>query len=230
MPAPEASSAPTPERGPDAGGVLLAAALTLTAGFVDAVAFLGLGGVFASFMSGDTTRLAVGLAAGAPGEAVLYASVVALFVTGAALGRALAVGSSPLRRSAVLALVGLLLGGAAVAGRLGADAAALVLAVVATGAQNGVIHRAGSLPVTVSYVTGALVRVGEGLADMALGRAAPGLGPNALLWLGLAAGAALGALAFARWGVAALAVPAALVLALSAALALPHARPARSAP
>lgn len=230
MPAPEVSSAPSDAGLPEAGGVRLAASLTLLAGFVDAVAFLGLGGVFASFMSGDTTRLAAELAAGRAGGAILYASAVALFVVGAALGRALSVGSSPRRRSAVLTLVGLLLAGAAVAGRTGADAAALVLAVVATGAQNAVIHRAGGAPVTLTYVTGALVHVGEGLADLVLGRGAPELGVHARLWLGLATGAMLGALAFARWGVAALGGPAALALALAAALALPRRRLARSAP
>jgi len=40
----------------------LAAGLSAIAGFVDAVAFLELRGFFASFMSGNTTRFAVGLA------------------------------------------------------------------------------------------------------------------------------------------------------------------------
>ena len=229
MPAPEASSAPPPRGCSDPVGVRLAACLTLLAGFVDAVAFLGLGGVFASFMSGDTTRLATELAAGRTQGAILYASAVALFVVGAALGRALSVGSSPWRRSAVLTLVGLLLAGAAVAGRTGADAAALVLAVVATGAQNAVLHRAGGAPVTLTYVTGALVHVGEGLADLALGRGAPELGVHARLWLGLATGAMLGALAFARWGLATLAAPATLALALAAGLALLQRRSTGSA-
>ena len=40
----------------------LAACLAALAGYVDAIGFLKLGGLFVSFMSGNSTRLAVGLA------------------------------------------------------------------------------------------------------------------------------------------------------------------------
>jgi len=43
---------------------VLAGGLSALAGFVDATGFIGLGGFFVSFMSGNTTRLAVGLAQG----------------------------------------------------------------------------------------------------------------------------------------------------------------------
>ncbi len=41
---------------------LFAAGLSALAGFVDAIGFIKLGGYFVSFMSGNSTRLAVALA------------------------------------------------------------------------------------------------------------------------------------------------------------------------
>nr|WP_295670961.1 DUF1275 family protein [Sphingomonas sp.] len=40
------------------------------AGYVDAVGFLATGGYFVSFMSGNSTRLAVGIAQGAASAAI----------------------------------------------------------------------------------------------------------------------------------------------------------------
>jgi uncharacterized membrane protein YoaK (UPF0700 family) len=42
----------------------LAAGLSALAGYVDAIGFIKLGGFFVSFMSGNSTRLGVGLAHG----------------------------------------------------------------------------------------------------------------------------------------------------------------------
>lgn len=211
---------PAPGRLSRAGGVALAAGLTLLAGFVDAVAFQGFGEVFASFMSGNTTRLGIALAGHQEPRAVLFASVILMFVTGAAAGRAISNRGGRLARPAVLTLVGLLLAAAALAARLEASAAALILCVPAMGAQNAVIQRAGPTPVTLTYVTGTLVRTGEAIADLLMGRGGRDLPVYLLLWLGLGVGAVGGATAFARWGAQALAAPAALALILAALLAL----------
>ena len=66
---------------------LAAAAICLAAlaGFVDAMAFTSLGGFFASFMSGNSTRLGVGLARGITGDAVIAVSLVLSFVSGVIL-------------------------------------------------------------------------------------------------------------------------------------------------
>src|SRR6187402_3098434 len=64
---------------------VLAIALALQAGFVDALGFLQLGGYFVSFMSGNSTRLAVDL--GTHHDAVwLAATIVAAFMSGVILG------------------------------------------------------------------------------------------------------------------------------------------------
>ena len=44
--------------------IALACALSALAGYVDAIGFLHLGGLFVSFMSGNSTRMGVSLAEG----------------------------------------------------------------------------------------------------------------------------------------------------------------------
>ena len=63
----------------------LAACLAALAGYVDAIGFLKLGGLFVSFMSGNSTRLAVGLAE-LSGIAGLALAIVAAFVGGVVAG------------------------------------------------------------------------------------------------------------------------------------------------
>ncbi len=62
--------------------VVIAICLAALAGFVDALAFTSLGGFFASFMSGNSTRLGVGLGAGLPGDAAVAGGLVMSFVSG----------------------------------------------------------------------------------------------------------------------------------------------------
>src|SRR3546814_10053565 len=65
---------------------VLALLLALVAGWVDAVGFLQLGGFFVSFMSGNSTRLGVGVGSGFWREAGLAAGLMATFVGGVAFG------------------------------------------------------------------------------------------------------------------------------------------------
>ena len=71
------------------------------AGYVDSLGFLHLGGVFVSFMSGNTTRLAVNLAEGRWLAAGAVAGVLLLFVLGAMLGALVAGGEGARSRSRV---------------------------------------------------------------------------------------------------------------------------------
>jgi len=64
----------------------LACALSALAGYVDGIGFLQLGGLFVSFMSGNSTRMGVSLAAGQWLPAAEALGLIALFVAGAALG------------------------------------------------------------------------------------------------------------------------------------------------
>src|ERR1700688_106891 len=120
--------------------ILLACALSALAGYVDAIGFLHLGGVFVSFMSGNSTRMGVGLAKGQWLSAAEAFGVIALFVIGAAA------------------------------------------IVVAMGLENAVFQIRGGAGLGLTYVTGALVKVGQQLAAALTGGARWGWAPNLLLW------------------------------------------------
>ena len=195
----------------DASGVwrpslLLALVLLGLAGFVDAVGLLSFG-LFPSFMSGDTTQMSAAFAAGRSAQAGVLAGAVVIFVAGAFLGRL--VGLSTGRRSAVLWLEAAVLALAAAAEHFGVGAGALALTVLAMGAQTTVLTHAGAVTVGTTYVTGALSRTGAALADALAGGSWTEWLAYLLLWIALAAGAAAGALCYARVGDAALRLAAA---------------------
>ena len=194
---------------------LFAAGLSGLAGFVDAIGFIKLGGFFVSFMSGNSTRLAVALARGQP---PLAGGLIAAFVLGVVLG-ALAGGMGPVRRrpAIVLGLVTLLLAVAAVFARMGLGIGATGAMAMAMGAENGVFAAGGEVQIGLTYMTGTLVKLGQRLASAIDGGDAFGWAPYLLLWLGLLAGAVAGAGAYARLGDGSLWIAAAAALALAMA-------------
>lgn len=197
---------------------LLAAALSAVAGFVDAVGFLLTGGFFVSFMSGNTTRLAVGLAQAAQ-PALVAAGLIGLFVGGVFLGTIVGRLAGARQRPVLLSLVTAGLAAAALCHALGVPAVAVGLLALSMGAENTVLTDEGEAPVGVTYMTGALVKLGQRLALIPFGGDRWAWVPMLLLWLGLLTGALLGALAFARLGGAALWIASA-AMALLAATAL----------
>lgn len=174
----------------------LAVALAALAGYVDAIGFISAGGYFTSFMSGNTTRLGVDLVA-ASSTAMIPALLIAGFVIGVALGALLADRAGARRKSAVLLLTLVLLVAAAMlrerwlAGFLG-------VSVLAMGVLNNVFRRDGEVTLGVTYMTGALVRFGQGLAARLSGQADRGGLSAGALWLGLATGAVCGAVVLMR--------------------------------
>jgi uncharacterized membrane protein YoaK (UPF0700 family) len=92
--------------------------------------------------------------------------------------------------TAVLAAVMLLLALSALF-----DTAPLPL-VLAMGSLNAALHRAGDVEVRLTFVTGALVRLGEGIGDYIAGRAQGwGWAEQALPWIGIVGGAIIAAAA-----------------------------------
>lgn len=160
------------------------------AGFVDAVAFVQLGGFFVSFMSGNSTRAGVGLAFGAP-QGLLAAGLIVAFVSGVALGSVTARLSRRVhvRTSAVVVLL-TLAAALSSAGWLVAGALGLALAM---GAMNAALEEGGQSRVGVTYMTGVLVKVGQRIAGIPFGEPRWAWLPYLLFWAALAAGAALGA-------------------------------------
>ena len=81
----------------------LACALSAMAGYVDGIGFLHLGGLFVSFMSGNSTRLGVSLAQANWSSAAEAIGLILLFVTGAACGSLIVLGRGAHRQPWVFA-------------------------------------------------------------------------------------------------------------------------------
>jgi uncharacterized membrane protein YoaK (UPF0700 family) len=198
---------------------LVSWALLACAGWTDAVGFVMFSGLFVSFMSGDTTQLGVDLAHGNLQHVAKFAAPPALFVLGAAIGRLVVHWTGDKGRAAVLIIVAILLAFAAGRGLVSIDGVTLAAAVLAMGILNSAMHEANGVPVG-TMITGALVRLGESLADLALRRPSKAV-DNAGQWLAFLIAVFSGTLAFSFAGPRALAVPAmgCAALALAAARA-----------
>lgn len=171
---------------------LFAIALAAMAGFIDAVGFLSADGYFVSFMSGNSTRLGVSLGTD-PVRAAMPAVLIAGFLGGVTGGALLARRAGALCKPVVLAFVALTLLAAAAGRMFGLPALMLGGMVVAMGALNNTFQRDGEVTVGLTYMTGALVKLGQGLANALSGRPDSGWTSWASLWGGLLVGAVLGA-------------------------------------
>lgn len=169
-----------------------AVALAAMAGFIDAVGFLSADGYFVSFMSGNSTRLGVSLGTD-PAQSLMPAVLIGGFLTGVTAGAAVARRAGNWRKVAVLSLVTLLLLLAATGRLLGLPAIMLGGMVMAMGALNNTFQRDGAVTVGLTYMTGALVKLGQGLANALAGEPNTGWTSWASLWGGLLSGAVLGA-------------------------------------
>ena len=200
--------------------IALACALSALAGYVDSIGFLHLGGLFVSFMSGNSTRMGVSLAEGNWPNAAAALGLVALFVVGAAGGSLIVLGRGANRQPFVLLAEALLLAVAALCYAFGRSEAAVAAIVLAMGLENAVFQIDGGAGLGLTYVTGALVKVGQLLAAALTGGGRWGWVPNLLLWAALVAGSACGALAYHGINLAAIWFAAGAALALSAIVAV----------
>lgn len=176
----------------------LAIAAAALAGYVDAAGFLSANAYFVSFMSGNTTRLGVDLVL-RPETAAIPALLILGFVVGVFAGAVVAAKAGAGRKTAVLALVAVLLAGAALAAQLSGVTVTLALLVLAMGGLNNTFQRDGTVSVGLTYMTGALVRFAQGLAARVTDTGGAGWDSWLLLWLGLALGAVAGAYALLAW-------------------------------
>lgn len=194
----------------------LAALLAALAGFVDATGFIATGGLFLSFMSGNSTRLAVGLAAPAHATA-LAGGVLAAFVAGVTVATLLGQRGGGRRRRVQLLLVAGLLALAALLAGAGLVAPACLLAAAAMGAENTVFEAGGDVRISLTFMTGNLVKIGQRLALALSGGPAWHWLPYALLWSAMLGVAVTGALLWPLLELASLWVAAAVAV-VSAAL------------
>ena len=194
----------------------LATAIAFLAGSVDALGFLSGDRYFVSFMSGNTTRLAVDVAS-EPRRALMPALLIVGFVTGVAGGRIVVTRAGTWRKPVLLGLVALLLAAAAAAHGAGATGLSLGTMVLAMGAVNNSFQRDGAAIVGLTYMTGALVRLGQAIGGALSGERQTGWGAYLVLWSGLFGGAVMGALLFTRLGGPAFWLAAGLAAALAVA-------------
>jgi uncharacterized membrane protein YoaK (UPF0700 family) len=199
--------------------VALACALSALAGYVDGIGFLNLGGLFVSFMSGNSTRMGVSLAQGHWSNTAEALGLIALFVIGAAAGSLIVLGRGAHRQSRVLLVEALLLAAAALAYAFGLPNVAIAAIVLAMGLENAVFQIDGGAGLGLTYVTGALVKVGQLAAVALTGGARWGWAPNLMLWAALVSGSVCGALAYHWLNLAAIWFAAAAALALSGIVA-----------
>lgn len=194
---------------------VVAMVLSALAGFVDAVGFIASGGFFVSFMSGNSTRLGIGIMTDRD-AALLAIGLILSFVAGVTFA-SLVRGRREGAAWTVLLLVGLALALAAGLHRIVPTPWVLPIVALAMGAENVAFAGQGQV-VALTYMTGTLVRVGQAIAATIAGDAPWGWVPFALMWAGLIAGGAAGTWASltigfdALWFAAAIAVMAALAV------------------
>jgi uncharacterized membrane protein YoaK (UPF0700 family) len=204
--------------------IALACALSALAGYVDGIGFIHLGGLFVSFMSGNSTRLGVSLAQANWLGAASALGLIVLFVAGAAAGSLIVLGRGLHRQAWVLLTEGSLLAAAALSHHFGYSTFAIGIIVLAMGLENAVFQIEGGGGLGLTYVTGALVKVGQLMAVALTGGRRWEWVPNVLLWAALVLGSAGGALAYHWINLAAIWFAAGFALALSAIAALNRAQ------
>jgi len=199
--------------------IALASALSALAGYVDGIGYLHLGGLFVSFMSGNSTRMGVSLAEGDWWGAAAALGLIALFVVGAAAGSLIVLGRGANRQPWLLLAEAGLLALAALYYQIGLPNVAIAAIVLAMGLENAVFQIDGGAGLGLTYVTGALVKAGQMIAAALSGGVRWAWVPNLLLWTALVTGAVCGALAYHWINLAAIWFAAGVALALSAIVA-----------
>lgn len=169
----------------------LALGLAGLAGLVDATGFVVAGGYFTSFMSGNTTRMGVELVH-SPALALAPLALIGAFLAGVTGGAMVGRRFAGRHKRVLLGLVALLLTAGAGFLAAGLPVPFLGLSAMAMGLANNVFVRDGEVTVGVTYMTGALVRFGQGIAARLAGAPLESTRGYGFLWSALALGAAAG--------------------------------------
>ena len=182
---------------------LLAAGLAALAGYVDAIGFLATGGFFVSFMSGNSTRMGIGLTQGSSAGAVA-AGLIGAFLFGVIVGALGGNAAGRWRRSLVLLLVTLGLTGGAALSAMGETHLGVLSLAFAMGAENNMFERNGEVSLGVTYMTGGLVKLGQRIAAALQGRELFGWVSYLALWVSFVTGVVAGASLYPWLGLAGL--------------------------
>jgi len=145
----------------------LAAGMAFLAGATDVYSLAELHDLYVSFMSGNTTMLGVALGTGDPARAATIAFLVGLFVIGAAGGAVLANFFGRSQTPAVISIVSIVLCVPVLI-----PSWTVYAFILAMGSLNAAISKVGTASVSLTFVTGALVKFGQGLGNWVTGRRA----------------------------------------------------------
>jgi uncharacterized membrane protein YoaK (UPF0700 family) len=197
-------------------GIGLVGSISFLAGMTDATGLL-LTGDFVSFMTGNTTRAALALSEGNLYHAAVLVSAILVFVLGNAAGIVIA-HVSERRIFVVLGCVGLVLALASVMTMQGLLLARFYMIVFAMGMVNAAVEHIEGLPIGLTYVTGALSRLGRGIGRWIIGDRHIEWTIHIVPWGGMVLGAIAGAVLTRQTGAQALWAVSlfAMVLALAA--------------
>jgi uncharacterized membrane protein YoaK (UPF0700 family) len=222
------------ERHPPARKLGLVVGLAGVAGFVDAIGYIVLSGLFTAHMSGNSARLGVHLGRGDLSPAIPLIVAVGIFIVGCAAGativelarrRGLAARDAPALAIQALLLAAFTLYGAAQVGagsapsRSGPFYVLAALAILAIGLQAATITQVAGATIRTAYISGMLTRLGQSLAGHLLRErdvSAAYTGLLAMIVLIYFCGAAAGSLLQRAIGAWAMAVPVALLAAAAA--------------
>lgn len=198
---------------------VLALLLTVAAGATDALAYLGLGGVFTANMTGNLVLLGIAGSHGADLHVARAAAATLAFAAGLVLAfrmtRDLPAGALWPRRITLTLTVGLICQAAFLAGWAAVDAtpseewdvALVALSALAMGVQTACARRVALAGITTTFVTGTLTSIAESAAH----GSARHVPRRLAVLLALVVGALAGALLLRSAPIAAAVLPTALV-------------------
>jgi uncharacterized membrane protein YoaK (UPF0700 family) len=175
------------------------------AGWLDAVGFLRLQGLYVSFMSGNTTRVGAGIADGQWPLVILGGSVLVLFFVGSFIGGLTTALPDRWVLAAILTLEAVLLAITILLSAEDREHDAMLVLPLAMGIQNGAVHQLR--PGATTFVTGTLFGAGHELARSIVGARDAMWLRLFVTWLSFAAGAVGGALGDYHWRTMSLAIP-----------------------
>jgi uncharacterized membrane protein YoaK (UPF0700 family) len=162
---------PNPGLRKDRTTFLFSLVIAGVAAYVDATGFLLYSGVYLSFMSGNSTRAAVLVARGDWQQLAPVAGVIPTFVLGVTLGTIMHGIFKRQGQAMVLSIAGIALGLVAALENYGPAAGpndtrlGLFLTLAATmGLLNSMVQRVDKVSISLTFVTGTLVRLGSAVA------------------------------------------------------------------
>lgn len=168
--------------------------LLFVAGIVDAIGFIHLkNGLFVSFMSGNTTHVAMLLSSHQYHQSLPYIGVILLFVTGITVGEMIAVLQRKNYRWLVMSAVSILLCSAIFIEQITIPMATNFVLAFAMGLQNIALRITINKEMPLTFATAFLANTGRELAMLLLGQGDKKVFIKQIsLWLSIFIGAIVG--------------------------------------